>query len=339
MMARLAALASGGKSLTYEEARGAAGEILAGTAPADQTARLLSAMASRGETADELAGMLDSMMGSCIRLDAPGAADLCGTGGDKLGTFNISTAASFIAAAAGTRVAKHGNRGSSGAGSADVLEKLGCDLGQGPEEAARLYDIHGICFAFAPAYHPAVANAAPARRMAGGRTIFNLLGPLANPARPASQLVGVSAGADMGAMARLLEGRGTSCIIARSACGADELVTASACEVLWKGRILALRPGDVGLHESDLSEIRAGGPDGALGALVGAVSGGGPRGAVETAAFNAGAALAAAGAEPDIAAGVAAALDTVKGGRAYRLLERFVRDAGDPAVLEGIGDG
>ena len=344
MIAGLAARAAAGGDLAYEEAGAAVREALAG-AGAAEVAGLLGALADKGETDDELLGMLDAMMGAAVRAEAPGAIDVCGTGGDGLSTFNASTAAAFIAAAAGARVAKHGNRSSSGGtGSADIFERLGCDLRAGPAEARASLERHGICFLFAQRYHPAMARVAGARRMLGRRTAFNLLGPLANPAGVSAQLVGVPDAGLLRRIPAILGRRGAERAMAvRSGNGADELETGAANEAcsLGPGGVSCevVRPEDLGLRRSGPGEISVGGPDEAFSAFAGAVAGTARRAVVETAALNAGGALAVTGLAPSLGDGVRAALDTVKDGGAWRLLEGFVRDAGDAASLEGVAGG
>lgn len=324
-------------------ARLAASRMLSGGMPEKECARLLSEMAARGETDGELLGVLEAMDELACRWGpARGAIDMCGTGGDGAGTFNISTAASFVAAAAGCRVAKHGNRSSSGAcGSADVFESLGCDLESGPQRCAELLERHGICFMFAPRFHPAMRRVAGARRIAGGRTAFNIAGPLANPAGVGAQLVGVAPGFGAARMARLLAGRGARTAMAVcSRDGADELVTSCACEYALEsgGRSESgvLRPGDVGLSASDISELRVAGRPEALAAFAGAVDGTAPRAVRETAAFNAGAGLFVAGIAGSVREGVGMAADAIGSGAAAKKLDGFVADAGRPELLEAI---
>ena len=316
--------------------------MLSGRMDEGRCARLLSEMAGRGETDEELLGMLDALDELACRWGPAEAIDMCGTGGDGAGTFNVSTAASFVAAASGCAVAKHGNRSSSGAcGSADVFESLGCDLGAGPERAAQLLGRHRICFMFAPRFHPAVGRAAGARRRAGRRTAFNIIGPLANPARVRSQLVGVDPRFGPERMARLLAGRGAETAMAVcSADGADELVTSCACRyALVSGGASesgTVSPEDVGLQKCGARELRVSGRAEALAAFVGAIDGTAPRAVRETAAFNAGAGLFVAGAAGSVKEGVQMSLEAVGCGAAAKKLDAFVADAGKPELLEAI---
>ncbi len=189
------ARAAAGEMLGRGEARAAMESILAGSATPAQIAALAMGLRVRGETSEEIAGFVEAMAAAAVRvrLSMPDAVDLCGTGGDGSGTINISTAAALVAAAAGARVAKHGNRSaSSRSGSADVLEKLGVPIELPPERAAASIEETGFGFLFAPLYHPAMRHAAGPRREIGVRTFFNLLGPLSSPAGVKRQLLGVS---------------------------------------------------------------------------------------------------------------------------------------------------
>src|SRR5918992_3868103 len=191
-----AALASvvEGRTLGRDEARLAMGAVMDGEATPAQLAALLVALRMRGETIEELAGFAAAMRQRVVRVDAPeGTIDTCGTGGDRSGTFNISTAAALVVAAAGVPVAKHGNRAvTSASGSADVIEALGMTVEQGPDEAAAALRDVGFAFLHAPGFHPGMRHAGPTRRELGVRTLFNLVGPLANPAGVRRQLVGVA---------------------------------------------------------------------------------------------------------------------------------------------------
>lgn len=190
-LGRLAA----GQDLTEEEARSAMAEIMAGHATQAQIAAMIVALRIKGETVDEITGLVRAMREAAVpvSVDVPVIVDTAGTGGDRSGTFNISTTAAFVAAGAGARVAKHGNRSaSSRCGSADLLEALGMAIDLGPEAAAVLLRETGFAFFFAPIYHPAMRHAAPVRSQLGIPTVFNFLGPLANPAGARRQALGVS---------------------------------------------------------------------------------------------------------------------------------------------------
>lgn len=353
------AAAEGGGRLTREGAAAAMRDVLSGSAPDAGIARLLGLLAERGETAGELEGMLDAMMERCVGAGPvpDGAIDVCGTGGDGARTFNVSTAAAFVASAAGAAVAKHGNRSSSGGtGSADMLEALGVDLGAPPGAAASDVAACGIGFMFAPVHHPAMKAAAAARRaLAGTRTALNLLGPLANPAGVRRQLVGVSSEAHLGLLPEMLARRGSERAMAvRSANGLDELCTCSAGETVTAGRVaggaadgaaggpprtFAIRgrvdPGALGLRASELAEIVPAGPREALRMMVGAIDGTACRAAVDTAALNAGAALVVAGIAGSVGDGLERALGAISSGAASRRLDEFVGRRGRRGLLEG----
>ena len=183
-----------GISISREEAAEAMSEIMSGDSTDAQIAAFATALRMKGETSDEVAGMAKTMITMALQIRAPfDAIDTCGTGGDGAGTFNISTAAAFVLAGAGVPVAKHGNRAVSGSvGSADVLEELGIRIDLQPDAVAHCFEAAGIGFMFAPIFHPAMRFAASARREIGIRTIFNILGPIANPARVTRQVIGVA---------------------------------------------------------------------------------------------------------------------------------------------------
>ena len=371
----LARLRAGGPPLSRAEAAAVAAEMLGGRcgdgAPGDRLAAdVLLAMAGRGESDDELLGFLDAVSSRVLAIDLPepppgfggaGAIDVCGTGGDGMRTVNVSTAAAFVAAAAGVPVAKYGNRSSSGGtGSADVIEALGCDLGASPSDAPAAFARLGICFMFAPAHNPAMRNVAEARRIAAGRTAFNVVGPLTNPARVRRQLVGMSSPGLLEKVPRLLAARGAELAVAvRSSDGMDELSTSvpsDVCEARaasgggsdWKGR-----PGDAAVRRYavdpsslDLRGRRGGGGRGAsdlrtssaaesLKKFVAAVDGTAGDAVQDTVEINAAAALYAGGAAAGIGDGLASAREAVESGRASGLLDEFVSLCGMPERLEG----
>ena len=218
MLQRLVEQLTGGHALSVEQVTLAVGHLVGEQVSAAGKAEFLAALAAKGETTDEIAAFARELRARSVQppLDAETRSleilDVCGTGGDRLGTFNISTTVAIIAAAAGVTVAKHGNRAiTSQAGSADVLEALGVKIDWSPDEAARSLREHQFAFFFAPKYHPAFKNIAPARKLCaerGQRTIFNFLGPLLNPARPSAQLVGVPRAELCEPIARVLQSLG-----------------------------------------------------------------------------------------------------------------------------------
>ena len=254
-----------GRSLTMDEASSVMREIMGGEATPAQLGAFLTALRLKGETTEEIAGMATVMREMALRVDVDGPLiDTVGTGGDGKNTFNISTATAFVAAAAGLKVAKHGNRAASGScGSADVLEALGVKIELPPEDVARCINEAGLGFMFAPAFHPAMRHAAPVRREIGIRTVFNILGPLTNPAGAQSQLLGV-AFAELGeTMAQVLLLLGAHhALIVHGEGGLDEISLAGDTSV-WEVRGGAvrnwtLRVDDTGLPQTSIDAIRGG---------------------------------------------------------------------------------
>ena len=353
-----------GKNLDCAQAECVAGAMLDGETSHEQNARFLGCMSAKGETDAELASMLKVMMQRAVRLhpNVRGPIiDVCGTGGDMQRTFNVSTAASFVAAAASScgssrdrfAVAKHGNRSSSGAsGSADVFEALGYDNSAEPSRVQGILERCGMCFVFAQRFHPAMRHVASARRALGKRTIFNVLGPLANPAGASRQLVGVSTEDLLDRIPIILAGRGAEVTMTvMSAEGMDELSTSSSNAVrVSRGaggggsgsgsggsrRRFTIRPEEVGLHRSDISEIRVADASESARAVVGAIDGTAGRAVTETVIFNAAGALVVAGAADSLKDAVPVCMDVVMSGRASAELDSFVRHAGSMEMLEGI---
>lgn len=313
--------------------RATMGEIMDGAWAPEAIAGLLVALRMKGETAEELLGAAQALRERATRVDVVGEGpllDTCGTGGDGTHTYNISTAVALVAAACGVRVAKHGNRSvSSRSGSADVLEALGVRIGLGPDHVARCVREVGVGFLFAPAHHGAMRHAAPVRRALGIRTLFNLIGPLTNPAGATHQLVGIYDGGRLDDVARVLLGLGAvRALVVHGSDGLDELTLAGeshAVEVRGGAlRRLTVRPGDVGLAEAPTAAL-AGGDAAENAALLRALlSGreGGPR--RDVLLLNAAAALWVAEAAEDLASGVALARRAIDEGAAARTLDGLV---------------
>ena len=222
--------------LTYDEMNQVMTDVLSGKTTDTENADFLSNLADKGETDDELLGMLDKMQEFSLKIEPKNTGtiiDMCGTGGDKLQTFNISTTASFVVAAAGGIVAKHGNRSSSGiSGSADIFEYFGYDLNLEPPKIAKVLEKHNICFMFAQKFHPAMRHVSAARKQLGKRTAFNLLGPLSNPAGVKNQLVGVFSIEYLDRLPLILKRKGVENIMTvRSDDGMDEFSTSSTNRV------------------------------------------------------------------------------------------------------------
>jgi anthranilate phosphoribosyltransferase len=324
-----------GETLTADEAAWAMNEIMDGAATPVQIAGFGVALRSKGETVAELSGLAEAMLAHATPISIPGPlVDLVGTGGDRAHTVNISTMGAIVAAAAGARVAKHGNRAASSAcGAADVLEALGIVIDLPPEASERLAEEVGIAFLFAALYHPALRHAAVARRELGVPTVFNSIGPVANPARPGAQAVGV-ADPRMGAViAGVLAGRGCSALVFHGNDGLDELTTTdtSTVWVVHDGTVsqTTFDPADLGLPRTRTEDLR-GGDAAHNAAVVRAVLAGEPGPIRDTVVLNAGAALTAAAGVPRaedltgaLAAGCAKASSAVDSGAAAALLDRW----------------
>lgn len=325
-----------GRDLDRDAARGAMDEIMDGAASPVQIAGLLTALRTKGETVDEICGMVDSMRAhaTTVRLK-PGAVDTCGTGGDGSMTFNISTAAALVAAGARVRVAKHGNRAaSSRCGSADVLEALGVRIALPPAGVTACIEDAGMGFFFAPAYHPAMRHAGPVRSELGVRTVFNVLGPLANPGGVRHQALGVADPAMAPVMASVLQRLGHEhALVFSGAGGLDELSLEgpSRClEVTPDGVAeTVIDPAALGLGAATTDDLR-GGDAAENAARVHAVLAGEPGPSRDIVVLNAAAALVAAGKSPAMSDGVQRAAASIDSGAARRVLERLISVSNRP---------
>jgi anthranilate phosphoribosyltransferase len=251
-----------GEQLTADQTSWAMEEVMAGEATPVQLAGFVVALRAKGETATEVSGLVSTMLRHATRVDIPGpTVDTCGTGGDRAHTVNISTMAAIVVAAAGGRVVKHGNRAASSAcGSADLLEELGVAMDLPPAGVASCVEEAGIGFCFAPLFHPALRHAGAARRELGVATVFNFLGPLANPAQPGAQAVGVADARMAPVMAQVLADRGASALVFRGEDGLDELTTTAPSRV-WTVRDglvseARIEPGEVGLEQVPAAALR-----------------------------------------------------------------------------------
>lgn len=322
--------AVGGSHLSQGEMMGVMDQVMEGRATPAQIGALLVALRMKGECVAEIAGAARVMRDKCLRVPvdlAPGEAlvDTCGTGGDGAMSFNISTTAALVVAGAGVKVAKHGNRSvSSRCGSADLLEALGVNLDLGPEQVGACIDQAGIGFLFAPALHLAMRHAIGPRRELGLRTIFNLLGPLTNPAGATAQVVGVYDPALVEPLAQVLGELGIdSAYVVHGPGGLDELASTGVNRVarLAGGRVetQTLDPEDLGLARGRAEELTGGDPaENAQKTL--AVLRGRPGAARDTVLINAAAALVAAGAAPDLAQGLTLAARSIDSGAALERL-------------------
>lgn len=322
------------RDLTGGEAAAAMREILEGAATPAQIAGFLVGLRMKGETAEEMAGLLDTMLAYAERVPVDEAlrerlVDTCGTGGDRKNTVNVSTAAALVVAGAGAPVCKHGNRAaSSAAGSADVLEALGVVIDLGPAGVARCIAEAGIGFCFAPRFHPALRHAAPARRELGLPTVFNFLGPLANPARVRRQVLGVADPAMAERVVGVLRAEGARrALVVYGHDGLDELTTTTTSTVfdLADGelRVYAVDPAALGLPVASLDALRGGDAAANAAALRRVLDG--ERGPVrDLVVLNAAAGLVAAGLADALPEGVELAAATIDDGRAAAALDRLV---------------
>jgi anthranilate phosphoribosyltransferase len=320
-----------GKSLAEEEAASVMEEIMTGEATPAQLAAFVVALRLKGETVDEIAGMARVMRAKALRVPYEGSLllDTCGTGGDGSGSFNVSTAAVFVAAGAGAVVAKHGNRAmTSQCGSADVLEALGAKIDLSPEQVASCLRDAGVGFMFAPNFHPAMRFAAGPRREIGVRTVFNVLGPLTNPAGAQAQVLGVASAALAEKMARVLERLGCRhALVVHGEDGLDEM-TLTGSTLVHELKDGALRsyhvaPEDVGLSHAQGRTVKGGSPEENATALRAVL--GGQRGPLrDIVLLNSAAGLVAADIAAHLAKGVSLAAAAIDSGAATRSLERFV---------------
>ena len=324
-----------GDDLDSGDATWAMGEILAGNATAVQIAGFMVALRAKGETVDEISGLAAGMLENSRRIDLPrDAVDIVGSGGDRANTVNISTMAAIVAAAAGGRVVKHGNRAASSmSGTADCLEQLGVVLDLPPEKQGPIFAQTGIVFLFAAYYHPALRHASVSRRELGISTTFNFLGPLANPGRPEAQAVGVADLRMAPLMAGVLAGRGNRGLIFHGGDGLDELTTTTSSQVwlIAPGRVeqTTFDPAELGIAPANRADL-AGGPPEHNAAVARAVFAGETGAVRDVVTLNAAAALLALDGPdfdepvaPQVARHLRRANEAVDSGAAAALLERW----------------
>ncbi|MGQ0521404.1 MAG: anthranilate phosphoribosyltransferase [Actinomycetota bacterium] len=318
--------------LSGAEAAAALSEVLDGAATPAQLAAFLVALRMKGETAEEMAGLVRAVLSHAepVAVADPGSlVDTCGTGGDRSGSINVSTLSAFVVAGAGARVCKHGNRAaSSQAGSADVLEALGVAVDVGPDGVVRCLEQAGMAFCFAPRFHPAFRHAGPTRRELGVPTAFNFLGPLANPARPGRQVVGVSDPSMAEKMLGALAANGAvRALVVFGDDGLDELTTTTTSTVLelvdGETRRWSVDPAALGLAPATAADLR-GGDARANAELARRVLDGSPGPHRDIVLLNAAAGLLVAGLAPSLAEGMELAAQSLDEGRAAGVLERLV---------------
>ena len=332
-------------NLSYEEMRNVMNDILDAKIPVDETVDLLKNLTAKGESDDELLAMLDVMRAHAIHIEPTcqgRLVDVCGTGGDKMRTFNVSTTAAFVIAAGGVSVAKHGNRSSTGAsGSADIFEYFGYDLNMEPDRIKDLIERFHIGFMFAQRFHPAMKNVAEARKRIGIRTAFNLIGPLCNPAGVKNQLVGVFSQPQLERVIRILQSRGAESVMTViSEDGLDELSTTSKNSVYHftdgKTRRFVLDPAELGLTRSNLSDIQISTKEEAARAIVSSLNNTGKKAMIDVTALNAAAGLIVGGASERFDEALSTAFEIIRSGKAMDLFEKFFRDCGNPGRVEEV---
>lgn len=318
--------------LTFQEAGELLDSVFAGDVPPAQVAAFLTALRIKGETVAELAGLAGSLRDHAVKVETgiDNLVDTCGTGGAKLKTFNISTAAAFVAAGAGVHVAKHGNRGiTSNCGSADVLEALGVNIAPGPEVVAKCIKEANVGFMFAPMYHPAMKYVQPVRKELGFRTAFNILGPLANPARATAQVMGVADVTLMPKIAEILKRLGIKHAMVVHSDGLDEISTMSPTKILHlkDGEITAMeiKPEDFSMQVASFDDLK--GADAQANAIIvrEIIEGKDSGSKKDIVVINAAAAIMVAGLADSFDAAIKLANESIKTGKAKKALEALIK--------------
>jgi len=345
MIKELTEQLSHGNNLSIDQMTSVMDEILTGTQTDEDIAEFLKNLTEKGESDDELLAMLNKMEEYSLHI-SPNCKgkiiDVCGTGGDKLKTFNISTAASFVIAGAGGNVAKHGNRSISGvSGSADIFEYFGFDLNSKPNKVNETIEKFGIGFMFAQKFHPAMKNVANARKVIGGRTAFNLLGPLTNPAMVKNQLIGVFSENYQERIVKILQRKNAETIMTvRSDDGMDELSTTSKNKIcLLKNNIITnmiIDPQDVGLQRGSISDIQINTKEDAIKSFVDVLNDTANKTKIEITALNAAGGLIVSDIANSFDEAVELALTTIHSGKAFDKLKNFVKNCGDMEKLEEV---
>ncbi len=338
----------GGRDLAFEEALEAMGEIMTGGATDAQIGAFLTALRMKGETIEEISAFASAMRAHCQRINPKVGGrlvDTCGTGGDRIDTFNVSTVAAFVASGAGVCIAKHGNRSvTSSCGSADVLQGLGLNLNLEPGDVERSIEEVGVGFMFAPAFHPAMKHAIGPRRELGFRTVFNVLGPLTNPAGASAQLLGVYDPGLTEPLAKSLKRLGSEeAMVVHGLDGMDEISNLGATRVSWlrAGEVntLEVTPKDFGVGCSNVEEIRGGDPKESAEVTYRILNGNGgyedPR--TEIVLMNSAAGIVVAGKADDFMCGMEQARESIGSGAAYERLKSLIRaSGGDLSKLEEL---
>jgi anthranilate phosphoribosyltransferase len=345
MIAEITTKLSQGKNISYDEMSGIMDLILDGKSSVQETVEFLKNLTEKGESDEELLAMLDKMQEHAIHI-APKCQgriiDVCGTGGDKMSTFNISTAAAFVIVASGGSVAKHGNKSVSGiSGSADIFEYFGYDLNSEPNKVKEIIERFGIGFMFAQKFHPAMKNVAEARKILGTRTAFNLLGPLSNPAEVKNQLVGVFSPDYLERVTTLLKSRGAENVMTViSNDGLDELSTTSKNQIyhLKNDEInkLVLEPTELGLVRANLSDIQVSTKDEAINAFISVLKGTAKKSMIDITALNAAAGLIVGGISDTFDEALQITFNAITNGKSFDLFKNFIKYCGDITKIEEI---
>ncbi len=331
--------------LSYDEMRNVMNYILDGKSSVEETTKFLQNLTSKGESDGELLAMLEILQEHAIHIHPKcngRIIDVCGTGGDKMRTFNVSTAAAFVIAASGGNVAKHGNRSSSGlSGSADIFEYFGYDLNMEPAKVQEIIERFHIGFLFAQKFHPAMKNVAEARRKIGTRTTFNLLGPLSNPARVKNQLVGVFSPSYLERVIKLLQSQGSENVMTVfSNDGLDELSTTSKNQVcqLKEGKIrsFVLDPNNLGLSKAKLDDIQVSTKDEAIRSFVSVLNDTGKKAMIDMTALNAAAGLVVCGISERLDESLDIAFDAIHSGKSIDLFRNFIKHCGDISKVDEL---
>jgi len=320
----------GHRDLSMDEARGVMDRIMSGEFADAQIAGFLVALRAKGETASEIAGFAQAMRDKMIKVPVTvDAIDMCGTGGDAKGSFNISTVASFVVAGAGVPVAKHGNRSiTSSSGSADVLASLGVDINMEPEKVARAVEQVGLGFMFAPSLHPAMKHVMPARKSLGIRTVFNILGPLSNPAGARRQLLGIFDGTLTETRAEVLKELGSrQALLVYGEDGLDELTTTTSSKMshLFETGVVKssiVNPRSLGLPQASLDDLKGGTPE-ENAKMATDILQGQPGAKRDIVVLNAAAGLMVGGVVDDLPAGITLADESIDSGQALKVLEKL----------------
>ncbi|WP_298444217.1 anthranilate phosphoribosyltransferase [uncultured Ferrimonas sp.] len=319
-----------GQSLTQAQSHDLFSQVVAGDVTEAQLASALTALKLKGETIDEIAGAALALRQAATPFPRPAGdlLDIVGTGGDGANTINISTTATFVAAAAGARVAKHGSRSvSSKSGSSDMLSQFGINLTMSPEQSAQCLNQLGVTFLFAPHYHAGMKYAAPVRQQLKTRTLFNIMGPLINPARPNQMLLGVYSPELVEPIAKVLQSLGVERALVVHGLGLDELAVHGQSHVieLKEGQLYprSYTPQQLGVDQFDIQELEGGEPEYNMAISRDLLGGGGSPAQRAAVAVNAGAGLYLAGKADTIAAGTKLALATMDSGKALALINAF----------------